>query len=102
MSARTELAERFMAALLARDPLPSQRYTEIEKRVEQLAHVAQMCAVTFLTVDRQWEEGPQHASAVAKRIWDYSSAPERSIPVPEKLAGAGSDGKSASDLFGGR
>lgn len=102
MSTRTELAERFMAALLARDPLPAQRYTEIEKRVEQLAHVAQMCAATFLAVDRQWEATPERANAIAKRIWDYNSAPERVVPVPERLVGAGSDGKTACDMFGGR
>lgn len=102
MGARTQLAERFMAALLARDPLPSQRYTEIEKRIEQLAYVAQLCAATFLIVDQRWEEDPRHAQAIAQRIWDYNSAPERRIPVPEKLVGAASDGQSASDLFGGK
>lgn len=102
MSARTELAQVFMAALLARDPLPSQRYTEIEKRVEQLAHVAHMCAVTFLAVDRLWEETPERASAIARRIWDYGSTSDRPIPVPDRLAGVGSDGKTASDMFGGK
>jgi hypothetical protein len=100
MSARTELAERFMAALLARDPLPAQRFTEIDARLQQLAHIAQKCAVTFLTVDAQWEQSAEQANAIARRIWDYACIEVAEISTPSKLKGAATRAMQDADLFG--
>ncbi len=97
---RPEFAQQLFCALLARDPLPAQRYTEIDMRLEQLAHIAQLAAVTFEEVEKQWNADSRKARAVAQRIWDYNTARNREIPVPEKLRGAaGEDAPPMSSLF---
>jgi hypothetical protein len=88
---RTELAQAFMSALLARDPLPAQRFTELDTRLEQLAHIAQRCAATFLSVDAQWEASPETAAVIAEQIWNRSAARTPEVAVPEKLRGSARD-----------
>lgn len=100
MKTRSELAETFMAALLARDPLPAQRFTEIDARLQQLAHIAQKCAVTFLAVNLEWEKSPERANAIVKRLWDYTAAGATEVPVPPKLTGAAVGKDRDAELFG--
>lgn len=84
--------------MLARDPFPAQRFTEIGQRLEQLAHLAEQCAETFLKVDAQWEASLERARSSAQRLWDYRAVAVGETPVPERLRGAAADG-AHKELF---
>jgi hypothetical protein len=64
---REELAARFMAALLERDPLAIQRFTEIEIRLAQLSDMSFAAAEAFLEA----AERPRESRA---KNWDRSAA----------------------------
>lgn len=78
-TSREELAVRFMAALLARDPLCAQRFTDIETRLAQLAGIAFTAADTFMAAS-------QASHADHQRSWDYRAQSVPEVPLPRYVA----------------
>jgi len=79
------LAESFMCALLARDPLASQRFTEISRRLSQLSQLAHQCAAEFLSARERWLSDPEQAKAEATRAWDFHAMKNDEPRTPKSL-----------------
>jgi hypothetical protein len=72
---REELAARFMATLLERDPLAAQRFTEVEVRLAQLSDMSFAAAEAFL----QAAERPAEQRG---KSWDRTATP---VPTTQRL-----------------
>lgn len=98
----TEL--QIYCALLARDPLPQQRFTELAERFEQIAHLACAAARQFETAQIIWKEDEESASAAAAKLWDVRAIAElKSTRQPKNLIGADAQEtlpRSQGDLLG--
>lgn len=104
MSADRDTVLRIYCALLSRDPLAQQRFTQIGERFEQLAHLAHAAAEQFASVESLWQRDPKRAEQLAQQRWDI-----RAISVEPKIkaqggkVGMGEDvvlPKSQGDLLG--
>lgn len=86
-------AKEIFLALLARDPLAAQRFTEVDARIAQLIAFSQHIAIRW---HKDWLDLPplETVRAKAQRLWDYSAIEVPEVPVPTKLAGA-----AEADLF---
>lgn len=65
-----DTALRIYLALLARDPIPPQRFASLSERLETLAHLAFCAAAQFDGVSDQWEQQEEAARTSAAARWD--------------------------------
>lgn len=98
-----EIALRIYCALLTRDPLAQQRFTEIGERFAQIAHLAHAAAKQFQSASKVWMEDPEGAAEVAARRWDIRALSLEELKAPKNKVGLESDTalpKSQGDLLG--
>jgi hypothetical protein len=86
MTQRVDLACGIYMALLTRDPLPAQRFTEMSVRIEQLARISFVAADTFLAISEEAAQvAGQQFHAKAALSWDARSTAPADVPTPSKL-----------------
>jgi len=87
-----ETVLRIYCALLARDPLAQQRFTQLSERFEQMAHLAQSAALQFCEVECIWNEDRARAEAEAAHKWNLRAiSVEPILKQPKKLVGVDGD-----------
>lgn len=97
------LVLQIYCALLSRDPLPQQRFTELGERFEQLAHLAHAAAEQFESVQKLWTDDPTRATEHAATRWDVRSVVPEPLLKKKNLIGAAEEfrlPKSQGDLLG--
>ena len=90
-----EMAEKVFLALLARDPLPAQRFTEIDARMRQLMTLSRHIALTWI-LECSNDEPFEALRTTAQREWDTRAVEVPEIQTPKKLSGA----PVREDMFG--
>src|SRR5687767_14409286 len=88
---RDEVAIRIFSGLLARDPLPAQRFTPLAVRLEQLAGLAWQAADIFAKAREQ-------STKEVETLWNSHATTTTEPSTPPKLDGACTE--DANDLFG--
>ena len=98
-----EIALQIYCALLARDPLAQQRFTEIGERFAQIAHLAHAAANQFQAVNQLWIDDPEQAAEAAARRWDIRALALAEMKTPKNKVGLEEGAglpKSQGDLLG--
>lgn len=98
-----EDAIKIYCALLSRDPLAQQRFTEIGERFAQIAHLAHAAAEQFYSVKQLWAADPERAAEAAAKRWDIRAISLDELKTPKNKVGLESDTalpKSQGDLLG--